>query len=68
LQRRHAGADINHDARAFMAQDGREHTFRVRARQGVVVGVADAGGLDLDQDFARARALQVNGFDGQGFA
>jgi hypothetical protein len=68
LERRHAGADVDHDARAFMAQDGREDAFGVGARERVVVGVADAGGLDLDQHFAELRALQVHGFDGEGLA
>jgi diguanylate cyclase (GGDEF)-like protein len=49
-----------------MAQDGREDAFGVGARERVVVGVADAGGLDLDQHLAVARAFQVHGFDGQG--
>jgi hypothetical protein len=57
LQRRHAGAHFLNDAGALMAEDRREDAFRVGARAGEFVGVADAGGLDLDQHFAFARAL-----------
>src|SRR5207249_10462719 len=67
-ERGDAGADIDHDAGALMAQDGREDAFRVGARERVVVGVADAGGLDLDQHLAELRALEVNGFYGQRLA
>ena len=62
------GPDVDHDARALVAEDGREDAFRVGARQRVVVGVADAGGLDLDQHLAGARAFEVDGFDRQGRA
>jgi hypothetical protein len=40
-----------------MAENGRETAPRVGAGPGEFVGVADAGGLDLDQNFARARAF-----------
>jgi hypothetical protein len=53
LQRRHALADLQHDARALMAEDRGEQPLGVRARQREIVGVADAGGLDLDQNLAR---------------
>ena len=66
LEGGHAGPDVDHDAGAFMAEDRREHAFRVGARERVVVGVADAGGLDFDQHFAEAGAFEVDGFDGQG--
>jgi len=46
-----------------MAENRRKQTFRIGARQGEIVGVADPGGLDLDQHFARARAFQLNGHD-----
>ncbi|MCY1166999.1 hypothetical protein D9M73_69550 [compost metagenome] len=68
LERGDAGADVDHDACAFMAQDGREYAFRVGTRERVVVGVADAGGLDLDQYFAETRAVEVHGFNGEGSA
>src|SRR5450830_30955 len=61
----HARAHVDDDAGAFMAEDGREDAFRVGARQGVVIGVANARGLDFDQYFALARAGQVDFFDGQ---
>ncbi|MNC67457.1 hypothetical protein D3C75_1179570 [compost metagenome] len=43
-----------------MAQDRREDALAVQTVQRIGVGVADAGGLDLDQDLARARTLQIN--------
>ena len=68
LQRGHARAHVHHDAGALVAEDGREDAFRVGAGERVVVGVADAGGLQLHQHFARFRAFQVDGFDDQRFA
>ena len=76
LHRGDAGSDIDNDARALMAEDRREQALGVRAREGELVGVADAGGLDLDQDFARLRAFEVDlhdfqrlsGFEGDGGA
>ena len=56
-----AAADIDHDARAFMAEDRRKQSFGIGARQGEFIGVADAGGLDLDQHFAFARSLELDG-------
>jgi hypothetical protein len=63
LQRGDAWADIDDDTGAFMAEDGREQAFRIGARQRELVGVADAGRLDLDQHFAGARPVQLNGHD-----
>jgi len=56
-----AAADIDHDARALMAEDCRKQPFGVGARQRELIGVADAGGLDLDQNFALARPLELDG-------
>ncbi len=56
----HAGADIDHDARALMAEDGGKEPLRIGAREGELVGVADAGRLDLDQNLARARAVEID--------
>ena len=74
----HARPDIDDNAGAFVAQDGREQTFRVGAGQRELVGVTDARGLDLDQhlggfwpieldfrDSERLALLQCNG--GTGF-
>ena len=68
LESGHTRPHIDHNAGALVAQNGREDAFRVRARQGVVIGMANAGGLDLDQHLAKAGAVQVNGFNGQGGA
>ena len=55
----HARADFAHDARAFVAEDAGEDAFAVEAVERVGVGVADAGGLDLDQHFAGLRAFEI---------
>jgi hypothetical protein len=52
------GADLDHDAGALVAEDRRETGPPDRARQREGVGVADAGGLDLDQHLAGARAVE----------
>ena len=56
LDRGDAGPDIDHDARAFMAENDREQSFRIRSGAREFVGVADAGRLDLDQHLARRAA------------
>jgi len=68
FQRLDAGAHVDDDAGAFMAQDRRKNTFRVGAGQGVIVGMADTGRFQFDQHFALARAGKVDFFDGQGRA
>src|SRR5690606_22132016 len=59
LDARDPRADIDHDASAFVAQNGREQTFRIGTRKREVVRVADARRLDLDQDLPFFRALEV---------
>jgi hypothetical protein len=68
LQRSGAGADIDHDARAFVARDGGEDAFGVSTAQGEVFGMADAGAFDLNDHLTKLGALQVHGFNGQGLA
>ncbi|MNU90076.1 hypothetical protein D3C71_799310 [compost metagenome] len=65
FQGRHARAHVDDDAGAFMAEDGRKNAFRIGAGQGVVIGMANARGFQLDQHFAGARAGQVDFFDRQ---
>ncbi len=60
LQAGHAGAHLGHDTRALMAEDCGEDALGVGAGEGEFVGVADAGGLDLDQHLARAWAFDVH--------
>jgi len=40
-----------------MTEDGREYSFRIRTREGELIGVANARSLDLDQDFANSGSL-----------
>ncbi len=49
-----------------MAQDRGENPLAIEAIKRVGVGVADPGRLDLDKDFARFRAIQVELDDFQG--
>jgi hypothetical protein len=56
------------DARALVAEHGREQPLRVLPGQGVGVGVADAGGDNLHQHFTGFRAGHVDFFNNQGFA
>ncbi|MEH2478233.1 hypothetical protein V1282_001590 [Nitrobacteraceae bacterium AZCC 2146] len=51
-----------------MAENGGKQAFGVGAGQREFVGVADAGGLDLDQHLAIARAFELNGSDFQRLA
>src|SRR6185312_9390648 len=58
-----ARADVDDDARALVAEDHREQPLRIGARAGELVGVTDAGRLDLDQDLACLRPLELDLFD-----
>ena len=60
LQRRDAGADVDDDARAFVAEDHREQAFGIAARTREFIRMADAGRLDLDQHFAGLRAGEID--------
>src|SRR5262249_28858432 len=46
-------------AGAFVTEDAGEEAFRVRARARELVGMADAGRLQLHQDFAGLRPIQI---------
>ena len=54
------GPDVDDDAGALVAEDRREQAFGVGARERELVGVADAGRLDLDQHLAGPRAFEVD--------
>jgi hypothetical protein len=45
-----------------------EQTFRIGAGQREFIGVTDAGRLDLDQDLAGARTVELDCGDFKGFA
>ena len=66
LERRHARPHLDHDARALMAHDRREEAFRIGAGNRELVGMANAGRLDLDQHFALLRAFEIDLDDFQG--
>ena len=56
----HARPDIDDDAGALVAEDGREQAFGVGAGERELVGVTDARGLDLDQHLAGFRAVELD--------
>ncbi len=66
LEAGHSRTHINNDARTLVAEDDREETFRVRARTGEFIRVANAAGFDLNQDFASLRAIEIQGHDLRG--
>ena len=59
-QARHPGPDIDHDASPLMAENGGKQALRIGAREGEIVGVADARRLDFDQDLAVAGAFEID--------
>ncbi len=69
-------ADLAHDPRAFVSEDRGEDALAVEPVERVGVGMADAGGHDLDQHLARLRPLEIDfddlegllGFEGYGGA
>ena len=67
-QRFHALADLDHDARTFVAHDGGEQAFGIGAGNGEFIGVANAGGLDFNQNLALLGAGQINFNNFKGFA
>ena len=68
LQRGHAGAAFDDDARALMPQNGGKKPLRVGTRQGEFIGVANAGGLDFHQNLARFGAFEVHFHDFEWFS
>ena len=60
LQARHAGAHVNDNASTLMAKHAGKQALGIRARQRVVIGVANAGCLHLDHDFASLGAVHID--------
>ena len=67
LQRRDPGPAFEHLAASLVPEDGRERTFRILARQGKGIGMADPGSVHPQQHLALARALDFDFFYDQGF-
>src|SRR6185503_15381556 len=65
LERRHSRPQVHDDPRALVAEDRRKEPLGIRARARELVGVADAGCLDLDQDLPGLRTLEAHRLDGQ---
>ena len=66
--RGHPRADLDHDARALMAEDRREQAFGIGAGAGEFVGVANTGRLDLDQHLAGLGSIELDGGNLERFA
>ena len=60
---RHFASDIDDDAGTLMAENCREQTLGVGARQRKRVGVADPGRLDFDQHLADFWTIELNRLD-----
>ena len=56
----YVGANRLHDPRTLVPQDGRQRHVPPIALHHVPIGVADAAGHDLDQNFARSRLLNFD--------
>src|SRR5882672_4914804 len=63
-----ARAHLHYDSCTLVAEDRRKQALGVAARARELVGVADAGRLQLDQHLARLGPVQVHGHDLQGLA
>ena len=59
-------ANLHHDPGTLMSQDGRKNTLRVRAGQGVGVGVTNPAGRNLDQDLTWFWSIKIDFFNFQG--
>ncbi|MEH2471598.1 hypothetical protein V1284_003042 [Nitrobacteraceae bacterium AZCC 2299] len=60
FHRADAGPDLANDAGAFMAEDRGKDALAVKPVERIGIGVADAGGLDLDQHLAMLRTLEID--------
>ena len=64
----YALADFLDDGSAFVAEHGREDTFRVFTGQRKRVGMTHTCGDISNKDFAGLRSIQVEGLDFEGLA
>ena len=48
-----------------MPEDRGENAFRISAGQRVVISMANASGFDFYEHFARFRAFEIDGFNGE---
>jgi hypothetical protein len=63
LQRGDAGANVDHHAGAFVAEDRGKEPFGIVARARELIGVTDSCRSDLDQHLSRSRTVKVDCFD-----
>ena len=59
----HTRAAFNHLATAFVSQHAGKGAFRIIARQGEGIGVADAGSYNLNQDLPLLRTFHIYHLD-----
>jgi hypothetical protein len=55
-----ARADVNYDARAFVAQNGRKQSLGIGAGASELISVTDPTGLDLDKHFPGTRTFELD--------
>jgi hypothetical protein len=60
---RYPAPDVDDDTSAFMTEDCGKEPLRIGPRQSELVGMADAGCFDLDQDLALLWAVELNRLD-----
>jgi len=63
FQRHDSRPDIDHDARALMAEDHGEQALGISAGPRELVGVTHTRRLDLDQHLAELRPFEIDGLD-----
>jgi hypothetical protein len=60
---RHIRTDIDDNAGAFVTENYRKQAFRIGAGARELVGVADAGSLNLNEHFAGFGAIELHRFN-----
>jgi hypothetical protein len=61
-ERFHVRPDVDDHACPLMAENRRKQSFGISARQRELIGMADTGCLDLDQDLAGFGTVEVDRF------
>ena len=67
-QRGDALANLHHNARTLVAHDGGKQAFGIGTGNGEFIGMANAGGLDFNQNLALLGTGQINFNNFKGFA
>jgi hypothetical protein len=60
-----AAPDVDDHAGPLVAEDDGKEALGIGSGEGELVGVADAGGAELDEHLAGARSVEIDGLDDQ---